>query len=232
MQKNGFTLTEMLITISIIGIVAAIAVPSVTRVVPDKYKPKVLKTYQTISKTTSELLADEGLYYRKDPSTATQSDINTDGTLKTSTQYGCIGLNCTETPLSYTGYNDSTKYSGICKYPNLMATMLSSDTPTLCTASTLYSSFKTSDGTLIDIKSITGTSAEDGYNVEIDIDQSSNGKNCVYNKTSCKNPDQFKFIVDGDGNVKADSTDYLTEVYLEHMTRIDRKADFVEAYNK
>lgn len=233
MKKNGFTLAEILITLSIIGIAAAIAAPSITRAIPDKYKPKVLKTYQTISNITSDLLANDNLYFKKDidpTNPPADSDYNTNGTFKTTSAYGCKGLNCTEKPRSGSGYN-TDDYKGICKYPNLVAAALSVGTPTKCTDSSKFSNFKTSDGTTMKIEAA-GTTVAGGYLVEIDIDQSTNGKDCVYNKTSCKNPDKYRFHVDSDGNITADSTDHLTEVYLEHMTRVDKKADFDAAYQK
>lgn len=231
MKKKGFTLAEILITLSIIGIASAIAAPYLTKAIPDKYKTRVLKNYQTISQVTDDLLANENLYYRKDPSTATSGDFNSDGTFKITTQYGCIGLNCKEMPYPITGYNTSD-FMNICKYPNLMAASLAADTPTLCSTSNSFSKFKTSDGTDMKI-SAKGTTIAEGYTIEIDVDQTTNGKNCVYNKNAgCKNPDRFRFFVNSDGDIMADSSDPLTAVYLENMTRVDKKADFDAAYNK
>ena len=60
-EKFAFTLTEILITFVIIGIIAAITVPSVIK----KYKDKELvtrlkKTYSTLTQVTNQIIAEEG----------------------------------------------------------------------------------------------------------------------------------------------------------------------------
>ena len=56
MRKMGFTLSEVLIALTIIGVVAAISAPLVNNVIPDKNKAIVLKAHKTISDINSEIL--------------------------------------------------------------------------------------------------------------------------------------------------------------------------------
>ena len=49
MKKNGFTLQEALITVGIIGIVAAITIPALTKIMPNRYQTRYLKAYSAIS---------------------------------------------------------------------------------------------------------------------------------------------------------------------------------------
>lgn len=232
MRKNGFSLSEVIIALSIIGIAAAIAMPAISKARPDKYKMRVLNCYKTIGEVTSNLLNNDSIYFRKSVAGATSSDFNDDGTPKSSTQYGCNGLFCTEMPYDGSGYN-TTDYKGVCKYPNLMISLLQLDDTTKCNGNNTIkaASGNMPDGTTWEIRA-EGTSAANGYKITIDMDSSNNSPNHEYHKTNYKNPDRFIFFVDSDGDVKAHTSDKLTEVYLDNMTRNDRKADFDEAANK
>ncbi len=235
MKKYGFTLSEILITLTILGIMAAIAAPSFTKAMPDKYKTRVLKNYNAISDLNTELLSNSNIYYRKDPSTASENDTNPNGTFKTDTQYGCNGLFCTEAPRIQLTDIPGDK-TGLCKYPNLLlgsllpTEFLTAHSNQQCDSN---SADKTAygfapDGSYWEIFPL-GNTASDGYRILIDLDNTSGSPNCFYNSTTCKNPDRFIFKVDVDGNVSAHSDDKLTEVYLNNMTRTDKKADFNEA---
>jgi len=46
MKKLGFTLSEIIVTLCIIGVVAAITAPLIENLVPDKNKMMVLKYYK------------------------------------------------------------------------------------------------------------------------------------------------------------------------------------------
>lgn len=98
MKKFGFTLSEILLALAIIGVVSAITAPMVSGLFPDKDKVKVLKTYKLITDITNEMLEDRSLYF---PSS-------------------CIGLACTEAPSN----PDYSTISGNAKYAQLLAAHL------------------------------------------------------------------------------------------------------------
>ena len=107
MKKRGFTLAELLITLAIIGVAAALIIPLIGRITPDKYKPRVMKYYSEVAKATDEMLSDTGIYYAE-----------RDNNGKTT----CFGLACQGTP-GVPPYN-SSDYSGGVKYKNLLFSYL------------------------------------------------------------------------------------------------------------
>ena len=91
MKKKGFTLAELLITMGIIGIVAAILAPSLGNLKPDSDKAKVLKVYNTLLKVNQEMIEDPGLYTGEDGFKDTSAPNNPDYSSCTSgTKYACI----------------------------------------------------------------------------------------------------------------------------------------------
>ena len=62
MKKQAYTLAEVLITLSIIGILAAVLVPLANKFKPDKNKAMFLKTYDTIVKAVRELAGNTTIY--------------------------------------------------------------------------------------------------------------------------------------------------------------------------
>ena len=97
MKKHGFTLAEVLITLSIIAISAAILAPLYLQAKPDRYKFKVISYYNRINDATDRLLSNPAIY--KDPKLES-SNVPAD-------------FNSTSTGLDHPG-------TGACKYPNLM----------------------------------------------------------------------------------------------------------------
>ena len=85
MLKKGFTLQELLISLAIIGVVSAVALPSLMSIQPDKSKTMYIKAYNTLTTLTDEILNDPSLYY---------TIYNSNGIAS------CSGINCTEPPLT------------------------------------------------------------------------------------------------------------------------------------
>ena len=230
MKRKGFSLAEVLITIGIIGVIAVLAVPGISKAMPDRNKSKIVKYYNLIDKTTQELINNEDIYYRSDIGSATSSDFDDNGLPKTSTKFGCIGLNCDSRPKN-TDFNKD-EYEGICKYPNLLAETLNLTNLVKCSSSSAGKSVGFSnDGAYWEI-SAEGNDISKGYKILIDIDSQEKGDNCIYNKSSCKYPDIFMFAVNANGGITAYKDDKLTSVYINNITRIDRNADFDEAYQQ
>ena len=58
---NAFTLAEILITLVIIGIIAAVTVPSlINKTQNQEYVSKLKKAYSTLSQATNLIIAEEG----------------------------------------------------------------------------------------------------------------------------------------------------------------------------
>ena len=61
-MKKGFTLQEILITMAIVGVIAALTVPGMVGVMPSKDKMQYLKAYNNFTKIISELADDTAAY--------------------------------------------------------------------------------------------------------------------------------------------------------------------------
>lgn len=204
MKKLGFTLSELIIALGLIGVIAAITAPAISNLLPDKNKALVLKYHKIISDINNNLINNPGIYWQ--PADA-----------------DCEGLACTQQPVA-PPYDSDIKYSGSNKYPNLLKDNLdvavdNSDSATI--------KFMTKDGSewLLD----GGSAAEASFNIIIDFNGSDKGKNCYYS-SSCKKPDSCNFKVDQAGKVSGD--DSLTKAYLANPYKInDKKNDFEAAKN-
>lgn len=199
MKKYGFTLAEIVVSLGIVGILAAMTMPAIENAIPDSDKVKVIKAQKVIYDINQELLTDPGTY-----------DSNGGS---------CLGLTCTGTPLA-PPYNTAT-YSGAVKYPRLLAAHLkSTDVVNGANSST----FNTLDGIYWTVNALNGSN----HSITIDLDGNGVGKGCSYNSSSCKKPDQFKFIVTPNGRLIGD--DNLTKAYLANpLTFNEKRKDFAAA---
>ena len=60
--KNGFTLAEVLITLVIIGVIAALTIPNVINTTKkQEYVSSLKKTYSTLATVTNKIMNDEGM---------------------------------------------------------------------------------------------------------------------------------------------------------------------------
>lgn len=123
MNKKGFTLAEVVVTLGVVGIVAAITTPSLMNLIPDKNKVQVLKAYKLINDANVEFLQDTGLY-------------TTDGT--------CVGLDCTDVPSRpLSGISDQANIKGGLKYGRLLCLKMHTDG---CSVGSTQITFTTPDG--------------------------------------------------------------------------------------
>ena len=204
MKKQGFTLAELLITLGIIGVAAALLVPNLGKVLPDRNKITVLNTAKVINEITTNLMNNDGLYY----------NINR-----------CVGLACNATPKT-APYNDN-KYSGDSKYSRLLISNLNVDGDVNEEANASAFKFKTTDGVFW---TVTPTAITGGATIMIDVNGESKGKNCSFDTSSCKKPDQYVFVVDQMG--KLHPGDPLTAAYTMNQTKTkNKKNDYTLAAN-
>lgn len=209
MKKQGFTLTEVLITLGIIGIVAALSAPALDGLMPDKRKAAVLKANKLITEITQEILTDEALFM----------------VVYNDKAYPCVGLGCQDKPVD-PAFNKEV-FSGRTKYGNILAKKMElNDT---ITSKDNIVKFTTKDGIYWEVTTKAPKNddkAELVYStatITIDIDGKDKGKNSKYSATVDK-PDQFIFYVDTFGRVTAG--DALTKAYFENPLNMnDKKVD-------
>lgn len=204
MKKQGFTLSEVIVALAIVAVVAVITAPILGGIIPDKNKVAVLKVYKTISEINSELL-NNPMIYRK----GSCEDPNQPGVM-----LDCEGLNFDLQPMA-NPYDDA-RYSGNSKYPLLLASKL--DTVEDVNGNTLPINFTTSDGIVWSIDGGAGT-----YIIDIDLN-GDNGPNC----SECRNADQYSFNIDNNGRITCD--DALSQAYITNPYKLnDKKADYAAA---
>ena len=240
-MKKGFTLHELLISMAIVGIVAALTAPAIMDIMPDQRKAKYLKAYNTLTTQTSEILDTAGLYYDDSP---TNND-------------GCTiagGLICTAQPLIPAFRRDDENDQGLNKFFSILARNLNlAGEPNFGTnvlppaknkASTC--SFTTADGTIwaftTTASEIPQVNDESGneitprhleLQITVTVDTDSTETNVaaprLYTNTNT-NPDCFQFVIANDGGITPANNDYLGQAYLETQSNLKNlKADLARA---
>lgn len=213
MKKFGFTMAELLTTLGIIGVVAAITVPMANNLMPDKNKVAVLKAHKNLTEINHELLNDNGLYFNG---------------------ADCIGFECTATPsqeiLNARGIaNWPAAAAKEDKYPILLWTKL--NVTDIKDIDLSAKSHTLPDGTTWTVDSVKNNSGNlAGYKVTVDINTSSKGKNCSYS-ANCTKPDSFILNVQlRNGTVTGG--DALTLAYLANPHKFNTKKDDLKTAKK
>lgn len=88
MKKFGFTLAELIVTLSVIAVAAALIAPMIGNIMPDKNKIKVLNCYNAVGTALDSLFSDENEYH---PATDIVYDDNHD---PIGTKLRCEGMSC------------------------------------------------------------------------------------------------------------------------------------------
>ncbi|MCQ2754643.1 MAG: type II secretion system GspH family protein [bacterium] len=107
MRKKAFTLSEVLIALTVIGVVAAIVAPSLSNLIPNKDKVTFLKIYDSISTAASDIIENPAYYY---------------GYSKN--YYKCMGFACDSEIKDKSMISYDTSYEGIGKHQCLIADIL------------------------------------------------------------------------------------------------------------
>ena len=212
MKKNGFTLAELLVSLTIIAVIGAILIPGVNRILPDKDKGLVLKAYNSLVEINNDIFHNPSLYAL--------------GTLI----YGTTDEECTDILMCTSAPLDG-KHStcvGVDKYPFLVAENLSLSEDLVKDANSSVYKFTTADNMEWTMTTVFDTESDRIKSYNIVINTHTEGKeDCLFSAT-CKNPRQYSFSVDEKGRVNAE--DSLTKAYLLNPTNMrDRGADLEKA---
>ncbi len=193
-NKSGFSLGEALITLGIIGVVAAVTIPILYLTIPSKTESLHKKGDYMLEHTVSDLVNSEEYY----PVLTTQS--GPDGDIPLPTDQYKYGLRNTSAVIE-----DNITYAGETKFCKLMASKfnLYPGTTVKCTAtaanpnSSEYS-FKSIDG--IEWKMpISDFSTNTAQNI-IFKTSDEKGPNCFYGPT-CPKPDKFLYHITPEGKL-------------------------------
>ena len=191
---RGFTLAETLIALGVMGVVAAIVIPSLGRVKPNQEMAMLRKAYYLTSRTVNELINDEDFYPDTDnPNTSGFSNTNPEHVAR------------------YHGRD----YQGPGKFCGLFAARLNTRGAVNCDAATSFSyrqapegNFETADGIVWSVpvgNFASGTAPTgDGSNIAQEIVVDVNGRkrpNCFPGNRNCNNPDRYRMSVDRWGKI-------------------------------
>ena len=220
MKKHGFTLAEVLITLGIIGVVAALVLPAINNLRPNEIKSKYLKTYYALCDTVKEMVSNSKEYPL------------TDGSWSYSNAPLLNNNSVSNSVSRDNNYNDAKKFCELLAWKfNAVNGNSCSDTiyntdpaSNLQRADYWSQSFSTKDGTAFSIRPHAYTTATAnaafGMNVIVDVNGDA-APNCIYDANNCKAPDTFWFFVYADGRVVA--ADPMSRMYNKTSKTTIRK---------
>lgn len=216
MKKTGFTVSEILITLTVIGTIAALTTPFITRLFPDKNKAMVLKVHKTVQDINSALLDNTSLYYAQSNDDSVTSLFRSGSGLAAPVGDVHPGVGFNSTLATYGRTQGDVSGSG--KYLTLLTDNLELVSNSLINNRGI-GSFRTRDGLSWNFNYLHFT---------IDVNGFDNNPNCSY-AVACNRPDQYDFLIDiNNGNVSPN--DPLTEAYLSNPDKMNDKArDFAQA---
>lgn len=224
MKKLAFTLMELLMSLAVIGITAALVAPALSNIMPDKTKMQVIKAHKVLADVTHDLLNDP-MYYIDGEGSAGTDTYKRPG-LSSYTNEGSL-----YTYLLSEAGQEAGKYIGAQKYCYLLSEKLELD-DSIKNSSNVYT-FSTVDGVNWSCKAegsqdTTNKIFLTDYTITIDINGDKD-PNTIATSKDVKNPDQFKFNVDTYGKVTAYPDDKLTAQYLKTPTKFNNKKEDYKA---
>lgn len=173
----GFTLSEVLVSVLVLGSIILIILPIIIKLVPNKSKIMFEKAYYTAENTISDMINDNGLYpYDTDnPGFVNTTVVTVDGVVYSVPTTKFCQAFASKSDLS--GTADCTKTFNFTTNDGIVWAL-----PT--------GTFSTGSSQLITVDVVGGTT-----------DTSKNNPNCTYDASTCTNPDQFNLYVYNDGKL-------------------------------
>lgn len=222
MKQRGFTLSEVLVAIAIIGVIAAITLPMANKYRPDTSKVLYLNSYDGLRLAIANLAENNDVYpeVQNDLIFSKYPFANTLAA-KLNGQDIAAGRNklCRALAASFNILEDASE--------------IASDTSNACSNSykayeqpdDFNLSFTNKNGVEFMVTTQAAASPSAGANqsyetdVIIDINGNDNAPNCTW--PSCKKPDRFIFKISADGEVRA--LDAAGIYYLETRKSLKQK---------
>lgn len=147
---RGFTLTELMIALAVIGVLVAVVTPAIMKTRPNKNKMMVKKTFYTTEQIVSSLINDERLY-----PDMTEACENPEGVEETENFYCAWGFDYK----SEAKYEGET-YTGDTKFRDLFKSKLNISKDKI---DNNESKFMTTDGVIWDLTNTTGGAPSNGW---------------------------------------------------------------------
>ena len=226
MKKNGYTLAEVMITLGIIGVLAAIMLPMANKLRPDSTKAAYLNNYDALVTAINGVVNNEDIYptIRKvDGRNFSQSPLlnyaaaEVDGTqIDAGRNKLCSVLKETLRTEAHNAELDVDKEK-VCSTTRVSDNL---------NATTEFSrDFTAKNGTQFMIRRpISRNNNGIYYRTDIYMDiNGDEGNNCIYDADSCPNPDRFKFFVSANGQILP--ADPMGRYYLETRTNMKAQKD-------
>lgn len=214
--KKGFTLSEVMIAMTVLGVLAAILVPTVMKTMPSANNVMFKKAYSSVEKSVSNMISDEANY----PSGAIWNNVG----VPTACQIGGLNVEC--------GFHntETTQNGTMDKFFYFFKEQFNTTTDPVWTAGTHLGTFTTNDGiawtvyvpaTAFPLDNTVAT----GYTtfITFDVNQGSKSTNCsqvAYSNptisacTGTTKPDTFRVQVRYDGKLLIPSGDTTAQGYL------------------
>ena len=214
---NAFTLAEVMITLVVLGILAAILMPVVKNLYPDKQMVMFRKAYYVAERMVYELVNDENFYPSK------EGKYGLDNVIAVSYMGKSFGDSSSETSEAA-----KSKFCGLfAEKVNVSdydaVDCATAHTPTLNGGSASTPAFTTTDGVawympISDFITDTPTTFSRSIYVDVNGDLA---PNCQYDKLSpstCPKPDVFEIKLRPDGKIFVDGD--KEKEYLKHNSSV------------
>ena len=216
MKRIGYTLTETLVAMAVIAVVAVICAPLVNSFRPDEYKAKFLSIYDAIVESTITMASNRTLYPIEEETHIYAPLLNTNDVF----------------------LDDRKTYGGLNKYCKLLAMAMGNGEEDKCSDEGFYLIRKNLDNAFNNISFRTpngvdffvGTHFDQlantfQINVLFDVDGVENGKDCFFTKNTCTHPDRFAITIAANGNVEIADAKGRIHIKKRNSLRLNKSKD-------